>query len=108
MIDCYKDKIVFIRCCLATQAEKLRDKISLGKKCNQEFLRLSFYTTILNNLMNYNNCTEDNCLTETQADTLLNKLLYFCKNECGYVSTLTNQTIPEPQTPESLGGKIYN
>ena len=40
MIDCYIDKVVFVRCCLATQAEKLRDRLALGKQCSSELLNL--------------------------------------------------------------------
>jgi hypothetical protein len=98
MIDCYIDKVVFVRCCLATQAEKLRDRLALGKQCSSELLNLGVKNAMLKVLMQYNNCSEDNCLTETQANTILEKLLYFCKKQCGYkgidITTQPIENIP--------------
>ena len=108
MIDCYREKIILIRCCLATQAEKLRDYLSLGKTIEFELLDLGVNNVILKTLMRYDNCSEDNCLTEVQANTLLEKLLYFCKQQCGYTGinlTTKVETIPESET---LGGRIVS
>jgi len=107
MIECWDEKVVFIRCCLASQAEKLRDKMTLGTKCRAELSALAFRTVILETLMDYNNCCEENCLDEEDANTLLESLLLFCKKQCGYNPlTLTNQVIVQPETSTTVGGRI--
>jgi hypothetical protein len=107
MIDCYKDKIVFVRCCLATQAEKLRDRLALGRECTSELLSLGVKNTMLKILMNYNNCVEDNCLSEREANVILEKLLYFCKKQCGYTGIdLVEQQIEEIPNTYIDGGYV--
>jgi len=107
MIDCYKDKVVFVRCCLATQAEKLRDRLALGKTCSSELLSLGVKNAMLKILMQYDNCSENNCLTETQANLILEKLLYFCKKQCGYKGIdITEQTIESIPNTYIDGGLV--
>ena len=110
MIDCWVEKVTFVRCCLASQAEKLRDKMTLGTKCKAELSSLAYRTVILDTLMQYSNCSEDNCLDEADAETLLEQLLEFCKKQCGYNPlTLTNQVIEVPTSSNgATGGRIYN
>ena len=109
MIDCWVEKVTFIRCCLASQAEKLRDKMTLGTKCKAELSSLAYKTVILDTLMDYHNCSENNCLDESDVDFLLEYLLEFCKKQCGYNPlTLTNQVIVEGDSQEIIGGGIVS
>ena len=77
MIDCWVEKVTFIRCCLASQAEKLRDKMTLGQKCKAELSALAYRTVVLDTLMQYSNCSENNCLDEEDVESSKSRQKYY-------------------------------
>lgn len=67
-----------ISCCLVDKALTLKQKIEVGSYCEDEVIKFQYAIAAIEVLEAYNPDSEENCITETQLDTLFNYLADYC------------------------------